>query len=217
MWATVGLLSTVLWGGCEEKKAAEEPPSQSMMTQQSEKLTVRQTKEGKLVYQFTTPLLEEYEYAPEPYIEFRKGIKIVTYNDSTQQVSATLSANYAIFMKNQQLWEAKGNVAGHNADGNQIETEQLFWNQKTKPIYSNVDSKITQKDNVVYADRFESNEEFNDFIMSSVKGRVLVDATPKASVDTVAAPATAPKVVEQEGKPGYPVIHEGTPVGRPKR
>ena len=150
-----------------------------MMTQQSENLTVIQTKEGNLSFRFSAPLLEEYEYAEEPYIEFRKGIEIETYNDSTQTVEAKLSANYAIFMKRQQLWEAKGNVRGSNADGNQLETEQLFWNQKSKRVYSNVDSKITQKGDVIYADGFESNERFDDFVMRKVKGKVTVDTTPK--------------------------------------
>ena len=148
--------SAALLFSCSRQTAVvEEENNQNMMTQQSENLTVIQTKEGNLSFRFSAPLLEEYEYAEEPYIEFRKGIEIETYNDSTQTVEAKLSANYAIFMKRQQLWEAKGNVRGSNADGNQLETEQLFWNQKSKRVYSNVDSKITQKGDVIYADGFE--------------------------------------------------------------
>mgnify|MGYP002275353359 CR=1 FL=1 len=106
------------------------------MTQQSEDLTVILSRNGNLTYRFTTPLLERYEYALEPYTEFRKGIHIETYNDSTHQVESSLTANYAILLEKQQLWEAKGNVRGHNAGGNQLETEQLFWNQKSKLVYS---------------------------------------------------------------------------------
>ena len=56
------------------------------MTQQSEDLTVILSRNGNLTYRFTTPLLERYEYALEPYTEFRKGIHIETYNDSTHHV-----------------------------------------------------------------------------------------------------------------------------------
>ena len=209
----------------KQQPVGEEKHNQNMITQQSENLEIIQTKGGKLIYRFKAPLLEEYEYAAEPYIEFRKGIEIETYNDTTQQVDATLTANYAIYLKNQQLWEAKGNVRGHNADGNQIETEQLFWDQKSKRLYSNVDSKITQDDNVVYANRFESDEQFNDFVMSRVTGRVLVNTTPNRSADSLsadstlkptAAPVSPRRQQPEAGEPDYPVIREGEAVARPK-
>lgn len=95
--------------------------------------------------------------------------------------------------------------------GNQLETEQLFWNQKSKRVYSNVDSKITQKGDVIYADGFESNERFDDFVMRKVKGKVTVDTTPKQ--DSVAGTPPAPEAPQQPPvKPGYPVIREGEAV-----
>ena len=190
----------------------EEENNQNMMTQQSENLTVIQTKEGNLSFRFSAPLLEEYEYAEEPYIEFRKGIEIETYNDSTQTVEAKLSANYAIFMKRQQLWEAKGNVRGSNADGNQLETEQLFWNQKSKLVYSNVDSKITQNTDVVYGDGFESDERFEEFVVRNPKGKVTVETAPNRSDTTEKAPEAAPK---PDVPADVPVIREGEGVANP--
>ena len=75
--------SAALLFSCSRQTAVvEEENNQNMMTQQSENLTVIQTKEGNLSFRFSAPLLEEYEYAEEPYIEFRKGIEIETYNGS---------------------------------------------------------------------------------------------------------------------------------------
>lgn len=204
---------------CGTKQVAvEEENNQNMMTQQSENLMLIQTKEGNLSYRFEAPLFEEYEFAAEPYIEFRKGVSIITYNDSTQVVEATLTANYAIFMKRQELWEAKGNVRGKNAAGDQLETEQLFWNQKSKRIYSNVDSKITQKNgNVILTDGFESNEQFNDYTMRKVTGRMMVNTTRQQSDSTAPAqPVAADTVSSKSAEPNYPVIREGEAVARPK-
>ena len=139
---------------------------------------------GNLSYRFETPLLERYELAREPYMEFRKGVKVETYNDTTHLVESTLTANYAIFLENQQLWEAKGNVVATNAQGQKLETEQLFWNQKSKRIYSNVDSKVTQKDGVILGEGFESDEQFQDFIFRRPKGKVAVDTAPKERADS---------------------------------
>ena len=186
---TLRRAAALLVGGCaallvscdSKTSVANDDGVRNMMTQQSEDLTVILSRNGNLTYRFTTPLLERYEYALEPYTEFRKGIHIETYNDSTHQVESSLTANYAILLEKQQLWEAKGNVRGHNAGGNQLETEQLFWNQKSKLVYSNVDSKITQNTDVVYGDGFESDERFEEFVVRNPKGKVTVETAPNRS------------------------------------
>ncbi|MFQ9504704.1 MAG: LPS export ABC transporter periplasmic protein LptC [Alistipes indistinctus] len=173
-----------------------------MMTQQSENLRLVYSQNGNLSYRFETPLLERYELAREPYMEFRKGVKVETYNDTTHLVESTLTANYAIFLENQQLWEAKGNVVATNAQGQKLETEQLFWNQKSKRIYSNVDSKVTQKDGVILGEGFESDEQFQDFIFRRPKGKVAVDTAPKERADSTGSGQAA-------AGSSLPVIREG--------
>lgn len=182
--ALLFLAGAILLFGCKGKKSAKEEDVQNMMTQQSENLRLVYSQNGNLSYRFETPLLERYELAREPYMEFRKGVKVETYNDTTHLVESTLTANYAIFLENQQLWEAKGNVVATNAQGQKLETEQLFWNQKSKRIYSNVDSKVTQKDGVIHGEGFESDEQFQDFIFRRPKGKVAVDTAPKERADS---------------------------------
>ena len=176
--ALLFLAGAILLFGCKGKKSAKEEDVQNMMTQQSENLRLVYSQNGNLSYRFETPLLERYELAREPYMEFRKGVKVETYNDTTHLVESTLTANYAIFLENQQLWEAKGNVVATNAQGQKLETEQLFWNQKSKRIYSNVDSKVTQKDGVILGEGFESDEQFQDFIFRRPKGKVAGSSLP---------------------------------------
>ena len=178
--------SAILLMSCRNKNAESDINLQELITQQSEDLTIISSKNGVLSYRFWTPLLERYELAREPYMEFRKGIKIETYNDSTKQIESTLTANYAIFLEKQELWEAKGNVVGTNAKGQKLETQQLFWNQKTKRIYSNVDSKVTQGSDVIVGTGFESDETFSDFTFRRPQGRVEVDVEPRDSTKNAA-------------------------------
>ena len=195
--ALLFLAGAILLFGCKGKKSAKEEDVQNMMTQQSENLRLVYSQNGNLSYRFETPLLERYELAREPYMEFRKGVKVETYNDTTHLVESTLTANYAIFLENQQLWEAKGNVVATNAQGQKLETEQLFWNQKSKRIYSNVDSKVTQK------------EQFQDFIFRRPKGKVAVDTAPKERADSTGSGQAA-------AGSSLPVIREGEAVAKPK-
>ncbi len=171
--------SAVLVISCGGSGSNDEIDPQELITQQSENLVMINSKNGVRSYKFTTPLLERYELAKEPYMEFRKGIKVETYNDSTQLIESTLTANYAIFLEHKQLWEAKGNVVGTNANGQKLETQQLFWDQVTGKVYSNVDSKVTQGQDVIIGTGFVSDETFNDFTFNKPKGKIEVDVEPR--------------------------------------
>ena len=90
------------------------------------------------------------------------------------------------------LWEARGNVVVEKSDGKKLYMQQLFWNQQTKKIYSNVDSKIVQNDgrDVFIGEGFESDEEFKDWRFRRMKGRMEVEVKPNES-DSTAVPEPA--------------------------
>ena len=189
--------SAILLFSCERE---EEPESESriemMMTEYSENLSVVMSQNGRRSYHFKTPLLEGYSLAREPYREFPKGVEMTTYkNDSLSSVDAVLTANYAIHYETRDLWEARGNVVVEKSDGKKLYTQQLFWNARTKKIYSNVDSKIVQNDgrDVFIGEGFESDEEFKDWRFRRMKGRMEVEM--KQSADSTAADSTAVRPV----------------------
>ena len=174
--------SAILLFSCERDEAEDAAASEeTMRTEYSENLSIVESQNGRRSYHFVTPLVEGYSLAREPYREFRKGVKITTYkDDSLSTVDAVLTANYAIYYENRKLWEAKGNVVVVKSDGKNLYTQQLFWNQQTKKIYSNVDSKIVQNDgrDVFIGEGFESDEEFKDWRFRRMKGRMEVEVKP---------------------------------------
>ena len=180
--------SAILLFSCADKDAGRASASEeTMMTEYSEDLSVVMSQNGRRSYHFVTPLLEGYSLAREPYREFRKGVKITTYqNDSLTTVDAVLTANYAIYYENRELWEAKGNVVVEKSDGKTLYTQQLFWNARTGKIYSNVDSKIVQNGgrDVFIGEGFESDEQFRDWRFRRMKGQMEVDATPRQPADS---------------------------------
>ena len=104
--------SAILLFSCEKKTVVTESPNlETLMTEYSENMSIAMSENGNKSYYFETPLIEGYAMARDPYREFRKGIKITMFeDDSSQSVSATLVANYAIFYEDRKLWEAKGDV-----------------------------------------------------------------------------------------------------------
>lgn len=167
--------SALLFSCKEEPKAAEESLD-TIMTEKSTNLTVIVSENGRRSYRFTTPLLEGYTLGRDPYREFRKGVKITTYqDDSLTTVNATMESNYAIYYENRKLWEAKGNVRIVKHDGTKVFTQQLFWNSTTKRIYSNVDTKIVTANDTHFTEGFESDEELVELNFRHWKGKVKMD------------------------------------------
>lgn len=189
--------SAILLFSCERE---EEPESEAriemIMTEYSENLSVVMSQNGRRSYHFKTPLLEGYSLAREPYREFPKGVEMTTYkDDSLSSVDAVLTANYAIHYETRDLWEARGNVVVEKSDGKKLYTQQLFWNARTKKIYSNVDSKIVQNNgrDVFIGEGFESDEEFKDWRFRRMKGRMEVEM--KQSADSAATDSTSVRPV----------------------
>lgn len=175
------------------------------MTEYSEDLSVVMSQNGRRSYHFLTPLLEGYSQAREPYREFRKGVKITTYkNDSLSDVDAVLTANYAIYYINRELWEAKGNVVVEKSDGKTLYTQQLFWNSRTQEnlFERRFEDRAEQRPRRLYRRGFESDEEFKDWRFRRMKGRMEVEMKQRA--DSAATDSAAVRPVRPQAEPPRP-------------
>jgi LPS export ABC transporter protein LptC len=162
------------------------------MTEHSINLTMISTENGAKAYRFQTPLMEGYKLAKDPYMEFREGIDITTYKGEgdTTEIESHLTAQYAIFYEQRKLWEVKGNVVAKNSEGQTLYTQQLFWDQKSKRIYSNVDCKVLMGEDYWFGEGFESDEQMNDWHFRRYRGRMWVDADPNRAEDSTAVDRT---------------------------
>ena len=116
----------------------------------------------------------------KPYYEMSKGMVVIFY-DAHKKEQSKLTANYGIGFDNgngMEKMEAKGNVIVINEKGEKLNTEHLIWNSITHKIYTDEFVKITTKDEVIWGDGLEANEDFSEWAMKNVKGQIDVkDAT----------------------------------------
>ena len=188
---------------CRSQQVEEQTINyETLRTEYSENMSIIMSENGRKAYHFETPLIEGYNMAKDPYREFRKGIKITTFeDDSLGSVSAVLTANYAIFYENRKLWEAKGDVVIVNSDGRKLLTSQLFWNQSTHKVYSNVDSKIVGKDEVYHCEGFESDEQMKEWTYRKLRGVTYFKESDIKKSDSSNENEDSLKVVTPEKRP----------------
>lgn len=174
---------------CDGRGGEEASGDEALMTEYSEDLTIVESQNGRRSYSFSTPLLEGYAQAKDPYREFRKGIKMITYeDDSLSTVNVVLTANYAINFSKRELWETKGNVVVEKNDGTTFYFQQLAWNARTKRVYSNLDGKMVQNEgrDIVLFQGFDSDEQFKDWRFRKGNQHMEVEFDPRQRPDSVA-------------------------------
>ena len=176
-------------GGKEPEPTVEDP--ETTPTQVSHNHRIINSVDGHRQYRMETPLLERYELAEEPFMEFRRGIKVETF-DSALRVESDLVADYARLNEVTDLWEARGNVVAHNYKGEKggrtLYTERLYWDQKKKKIYSDTTARVVDGNSVHVGSNFEADESFETWSFHNTSGKIEGDAS--AMRDTAAGPQT---------------------------
>lgn len=190
------LVSAILVFSCGSK---EPTPTVSdpdkVPTQISYNHKILSSKNGQKSYRFETPLLERYELAKEPFMEFRKGIKIETFaEDTTEDVESNLVANYAHFNEVTQIWEASGNVIARNIKGEKwLFTELLFWDQNKKIIYTHEKAKVIDGKSVHYGKGFQADDSFEEWSFNNTRGQIeMSEGDTTATDSTTIEPAVQP-------------------------
>jgi LPS export ABC transporter protein LptC len=113
--------------------------------------------------------LDRYTGGERLYIEMPKGVQMFFYDDS-MKVNSQMKADYGLRYEKEGIMEAKRNVEVINVNGDKLNTEHLIWNEKKDSIYTKAFVRITTKDEVIYGDGLESNQDFTKYRITNIKG-----------------------------------------------
>ena len=169
--------SAILLISCGKGQKAAENNDEALITRTMDSMEIVTSENGELKSLFRAPLMEDHALAKAPFQEYRKGIEVVSYDSLGMEASHVL-ADYALHWTNRDLWELKGNVFVTGENGRKLFTQQLSWDRKIKKIYSNVDSKVEEGQDVFIGEGFEADDDFSRWTFRKLTGRVSVDTQP---------------------------------------
>jgi len=137
-----------------------------------ENIEVIYTDSGKVTLRLTAPELKQFNNAEKPYSEFPKGINVFFYNDSTLAVETELRADYAVYLTEDKLWHAQGNVIALNHEnGDKLESEELYWDEAKEEFYSEKYTRITNESGVSHGQNgFRSDQSFENLELIGYSG-----------------------------------------------
>ena len=125
---------------------------------------------AKVQVELTAPVLDHYIH-DKPYVEMPSGLSAKFYNDE-MQITSTLDADYGIRYEDEQRMEAKKNVVVVNEKGEKLNTEHLIWDERKEKLLSDDFVKITTKDEIIFGNGFEANQNFTKYRIFNIKGTI---------------------------------------------
>lgn len=100
---------------------------------------------------------------------FEQGVYLEKFNNDLS-IEATIVADTAYYYDKEELWELRGNVHIENEQDEQFDTQLLFWNQKTKRVYSDLFIRIRQQKRIITGTGFTSNQDFTRYTIKHTQG-----------------------------------------------
>ncbi len=133
---------------------------------------------ARVQVRLTGPVMHAYE-GEGSYMVFPEGFKVEFY-DSVMNVTSTITGMYGIHYREKQYMEARNNVVVTNYEtGEQLNTEELIWDQVKEIIYSNKFVKITSEDGVIFGDGLEAEQDFSKRRIINPSGEIEVNEDEK--------------------------------------
>lgn len=124
---------------------------------------------GYTKYKITSPVWGMYEDATVPFWFFPDGLELEQYDRNMNPVS-NMRCDSAKYLSQERRWRLDGNVMMVNTMRDSFLTQQVYWDQLTRKVYSDSFIHIVRSDRVIEGYGFVSNEEMTAYSVNRPTG-----------------------------------------------
>ena len=100
---------------------------------------------------------------------FEKGLFFEQF-DEKFHVQSYIQCDTAYYYDQKKLWELRSRVSILTKDGLRFTSQQLFWDQASHELYSNVPSRLVTPDRTLEGTYFRSDERMARYFVSNSRG-----------------------------------------------
>ncbi|MBN4070216.1 LPS export ABC transporter periplasmic protein LptC [Olleya sp. AH-315-F22] len=139
----------------------------------AENINTKYTDSGKLKSNLLSPKMLDYSNREFAFYEFPEGINLTMFDKENNK--SNVVADYAIMYNETDLIDLQRNVVltTHNKDT--LYTDQLFYDQKTEWLFTNLPVRFRTKNEIINGVGFDSNKDFTQAQVLEVTGRIFID------------------------------------------
>ncbi len=168
----VTVFAVTLFFGCESnfKEVQKSNFSEFIPGGDADKLNLKYTDSGLIKVILLSPKMLDYNNVAFPFTEFPKGIDMTFYDNKAK--TTRITANYAISYAITNIIDLQGKVKIVSQDGQTLETEQLFYDQKNEWFFTEKKFKFTDIKGVSNGQGIDFSKDFKMINSQKITGEV---------------------------------------------
>lgn len=197
--ALFAILTLFLSISCSKENKEYTPPvTDRALTPvlKASKISTMISDSGIIRYRIYTDKWSIFDKADTPYWDFPEGLKFEKFSPDFS-IDAQIECNRALYYDKLKIWKLNDSVEATNISGERFKTEELYWNQDLKQIYSDSLITIIQHDKTIIGKGFVSNQDFTKYTIKNPTGIFPISSTIAkdtiTDIDTIQY--TQPKVI----------------------
>ncbi|KFF16254.1 LPS export ABC transporter periplasmic protein LptC [Flavobacterium hydatis] len=136
----------------------------------ADNVNIKYTDSGLISGILISPKMLDYSNVSFPFTDFPKGIDVTLYDKKRKRTYVT--SNYAISYKQTSIIDLQGKVKITTDDGQMLETEQLYFDQKNEWFYTERKFKFTDVKGVSYGQGIDFSKDFKIINSQRINGEI---------------------------------------------
>lgn len=175
------VLGVLIWS-CSSVEELAEKPMYNGPIMSLDSVNTALSDSGLVVLRKKAPKEEQFENRD---VEWPKGLSL-KYFDEAGVVSSTFQSDYAFYEFKEDLYKGTGNVIVTNATtGDELRTEELFWNPKANQFYTEKFVTIRTEDEIHTGEGLTANQDFSMYTILKPAGTFTLSERIKTPTDEI--------------------------------
>lgn len=160
------------FAGCESnfKEVQKSNFSSFVPSSEADKINLKYTDSGRISATLLSDKMLDYAVVSFPFTEFPKGIHATLYDKNGKKTVVT--SKYAITYKQTGIIDLQGNVKIVSDDGQQLETQQLYYDQKNAWFFTEKKFKFTSPRGISNGQGIDFSKDFKIINSQQITGEV---------------------------------------------
>jgi LPS export ABC transporter protein LptC len=162
----------ILISGCESnfKEVQKSNFSEFVPSGEAEKINLKYTDSGRITAILISPIMKDYTSFDFPFTDFPKGIDLTLYDKNTKRT--VIVADYATSYKTTNIIDLVGNVKISSQDGQILETDQLYFDQKNEWFFTEKNFKFTDLKGTSNGQGIDFSKDFKVINSQKITGEI---------------------------------------------
>lgn len=158
--------------GCESnfKEVQKINFSEFVPSGEADKINLKYTDSGRITAILISPKMREFASVDFPFTEFPKGIDVTLYD--IKEKKTFIKSDYATSYKLTNIIDLKGHVIITSQDGQILETEQLYFDQKNEWFFTEKSFKFTDPKGVSNGQGIDFSKDFKVINSQRIAGEL---------------------------------------------